>query len=199
MSRFEVANVIQQLEAVAMCSQTQNQAGEPKTTPGLLSLYLQPHLLLSPTHVPLGSLLGGKAVQMEAVRPPGCLFSTDTHHNLKENMSIATKTPGSPQETGVTAMGSGNIPLLRDHKCSQAVRRDVKRRAGTPRFLYLYHVTGGKRRSGSPGPVYCEKSISPHAWCPWWLVKHREGHQRAQKLLTEEIPKSRILPCAAAQ
>jgi len=76
--------------------------------------------------VPLRSLLGGKAAPMEAPRPPRCLLSTDAHRNSKENMPIATEMPGSLQKTGVAATGGSSIPVLHDHTCSQAVRRDVK-------------------------------------------------------------------------
>lgn len=79
-----------------MSSQTYNQAGETETRPDLLTLHLQPHLLLSQIHdPPLGYLLGGKAEQMEAVRPPGCLLSMDIRRNLKGNMPIATEMPGN--------------------------------------------------------------------------------------------------------
>lgn len=50
-----------------------------------------------------------------------------------------------------------------------------------------------------PLVLYTMGSPSQHEWHPWWLVEHREGHLRAQKLLMGETPKSHILPRAATQ
>lgn len=134
-------------------------------------------------------LLGGKAVWKETVRPPGCLLSIDTHHNLKKNMPLATERPGNSTEDSGSCNGTQQHPSL----CTARLLGGMLREAsGTFCSLYLHHVTR-RKQIWFPWPSLLREAQLSTRVAPLVASEIPRGPLEGSDTATAEIPKSRTI------